>query len=124
VAWEAISAAVPVVISEASGVAMLLTREVPEEYRESAKAITVLGTQDPRLVRDEDAHRLAGALLEIARYRNHLRQQAIRLRDVLRAREFTWAKPANEILAATLGSVERRNPAPSQTAVLGFRTST
>lgn len=120
VAWEAISAAVPVVISEASGVAMLLAREVPKEYRGSAKSIAVLGTQDPQLVRDEDVDRLAAALLKIAHDQDHVRQQAIELRDELRAREFTWTKPANAILEATLGSVGERKQLYSQTAVLGL----
>jgi glycosyltransferase involved in cell wall biosynthesis len=119
VAWEAISAAVPVIVSKASGVAVLLEREVPEEYRESAKGITVLGNQDPQVVRDEDVQRLAMGLQEIACNGDHVRQQAVRLRDELRAREFTWTKAANAILAATLGAAKIKQQAGPQAAVLG-----
>lgn len=100
VAWEAIAAGVPLIISDKSGVYQLLEDLKDGLYLNAVKAIDVMGDATEPYFKEEDVATLSRKLTEIATD-SRARNRAICLREEL-LRHFTWTNCAKE-LAAALG---------------------
>ena len=109
VAWEAIGSAVPVVISDESGVYRLLKGECSGSgIGQSVAHVAVKGwlpasDEEPSHTAD-DVARVAEALLDIARRMPAAKQQALTLRRNLMALGFDWKGTALSLI----GSIEKR----------------
>jgi Tfp pilus assembly protein PilF len=97
VAWEAIAAGVPLIVSAKSGVHKLLKDNFAGDYT----AIDVAGQSVEPFYREDDCTRLAGAIIQAAKNRGLYKEKASRLRSRL-LDLYSWRKCAGE-LALALG---------------------
>jgi glycosyltransferase involved in cell wall biosynthesis/tetratricopeptide (TPR) repeat protein len=121
VAWEAIAAGVPLIISKQSGVYRLLEEEFPGNGTGCVYSIDVRGSSSIPFFKEEDLHSVAEALKNIAHQPEKARQQAGTLRGLL-INDYTWStcvvKAVNAfgwpLQKGSLLSVEQRpiTPAP------------
>jgi len=101
VAWEAIAAGVPLIVSKKSGVYRLLKEFNDGVYLSCVVPIDVAGSSSDPYFLDKDVASLAQALISVAKDPQLARQKAARLREALIS-EFTWAHCARK-MAALLG---------------------
>ena len=124
VAWEAIGAGVPLIVSRKSGVFRLLNEIDDGVYIALISPIDVAGTSEEPFFKDSDKAALAQAIIHIAKNPENFKSKASRLRQVL-AERFSWAECARsfgeginwtnfEVSAASTLSV---SPVPNQVKV-------
>ena len=90
VAWEAIAAGVPLILSKHSGVYNLLESELPGSGTGCVYPVDVHGSNREPFFKQEDLHSIADALKKIAHDPNKARQQAGTLRGLL-INQYTWS---------------------------------
>ncbi|WP_080416707.1 tetratricopeptide repeat protein [Burkholderia ubonensis] len=90
VAWEAIAAGVPLIISKQSGVYRLLEEKFPGNGTGCVYPVDVRGSSTKPFFRPEDLSSVAEALKNIAHQPEKARQQAGTLRGLL-INEYTWS---------------------------------
>jgi tetratricopeptide (TPR) repeat protein/glycosyltransferase involved in cell wall biosynthesis len=90
VAWEAIAAGVPLIISKHSGVYRLLEDKFPGSGTGCVYSIDVHGSNSIPFFKQEDLHSIAEALKNIAHQPEKARQQAGTLRGLL-INDYTWS---------------------------------
>jgi tetratricopeptide (TPR) repeat protein len=99
VAWEAIGAGVPLIVSRKSGVFRLLN-EVDDGIGASLViGVDVAGTSEEPYFRETDKSALAQAIIQVAKNPESYKQKASRLRQSL-TEKFTWANCARQFLQA------------------------
>ena len=94
VAWEAIAAGVPLIISKNSGVYRWLEEEFPGAGPGCVFAIQVAGAGESPFFREEDLRRVIGELKKVANNIHKARQQAGILRNLLG--KYSWPACAEE----------------------------
>lgn len=99
VAWEAIAAGVPLIVSNTSGVYALLKDHKNSMYLSLVHPIEVLGDSEAPFFQLADKHALAKLLHDIAKDPAAARSKAAQLREILSS-EFTWAYCARQFAAA------------------------
>lgn len=97
VAWEAIAAGVPLIVSKKSGVYRLLSELNDGAYLSWLFPIDVAGSSNDPYFLEKDVAGLSQALISIAKDPQRARQKAARLREALIS-EFTWANCARKIV--------------------------
>lgn len=90
VAWEAIAAGVPLIISKHSGVYNLLEDKFPGIGTGCVYSVDVRGSNSAPFFKPEDLHSIAEALKKIAHAPDKARQQAGTLRGLL-INDYTWS---------------------------------
>ncbi len=88
VAWEAIAAGVPLIISENSGVYRLLEEEYPGNGTGCVYAVNIRGAVDVPYFRSEDLQSVVSKLIEIANKPGEARRRSGALRSILGG--YTW----------------------------------
>jgi hypothetical protein len=99
VAWEAIGAGVPLIVSAKSGVYRLLKDLDDGLYTSWVTAIDIAGSSEHPFFQKRDCDTLAQALTQIAKDPNGYRNRAAQLREALSSK-FTWAKCARQLADA------------------------
>lgn len=96
VAWEAIAAGVPLIVSKKSGVYRFL-----EGLRKDnlVHAIDVKGKNSPPFFSDDDKENVANLLIKIAKNLSSFRTDALRLREELQS-DYQWRACADALLEA------------------------
>ncbi len=126
VAWEAIGAGVPLIVSNKSGVYRMLDELKHGLYTSYVTPIDVAGSNREPFFQESDVSNLAEALIGIAKNPKVARQKAASLREAL-CSEYTWASCAREFLgilgwqfntSEPMPTANFRMPAPSQPAAL------
>jgi|GEM_PF-1980399 len=97
VAWEAIAAGVPLILSENSGVYKLLKENHPGTERGFVFPVDVRGANDSPYFHTEDLEIVAEAITDIAKDPGRARKQASALRSQLS--DYTWAKCVEGVAA-------------------------
>ncbi len=95
VAWEAIAAGVPIILSKKSGVFQFLSEFKHGKCLNWIIGVDILGQSDEPFFRVEDKETIANALLEIAKSTSVYREKALLLRDELKD-EFSWLACATQ----------------------------
>jgi len=98
VAWEAIAAGVPLIISENSGVYRLLEEEYPGSGTGCIYAVNIRGAVDSPFFRSEDLQSVMSKLIEIANKPGEARRKAGVLRNMLG--RYTWPNCAEQAVQA------------------------
>lgn len=98
VAWEAIAAGVPLIVSVKSGVYKLLSDFEDGLYKGFVTSVDILGSGSDPWFKDNDLRTLSTALIQIAKNPPEYRAKALRLRDDLR-RHFSWENCAVNLLS-------------------------
>jgi tetratricopeptide (TPR) repeat protein/glycosyltransferase involved in cell wall biosynthesis len=98
VAWEAIAAGVPLIISESSGVFCLLDEKHTGAGTGCIYPINVLGSVDSPFFRPEDLQAVVTQLKTIAKDPGKARERASRLRELLQ--NYTWSACAEQAAKA------------------------
>lgn len=96
VAWEAIAAGVPIVLSKKSGAYQFLKERKKENL---VYAIDVKGKEEPPFFSDQDKENLADLLIQIAKNHSQARVDAHRLREELQT-DYRWPDCAKTLMAA------------------------
>ncbi|MDO8418232.1 MAG: tetratricopeptide repeat protein, partial [Agitococcus sp.] len=99
VAWEAIAAGVPLIISDKSGVYKFLEEYEQGLYTSYVHAIDVAGQSDTPFFTTDDLNTLADALLRIAKDAPKEREKSFKLRTAL-LQNFTWKNCAESLVTA------------------------
>ena len=99
VAWEAIAAGVPLIVSEKSGVYRLLQESDGGLFTRLVRVIDVRGSVTEPFFKLKDVEGLASELIDVAKDVNAARAQAIRLREAMATRH-TWSICAETFIAA------------------------
>lgn len=89
VAWEAIAAGVPLILSQKSGVYRLLNEFENGLYRSMVTVIEVRGSNQEPWFHPSDLDGLAGALISVAKDPSAFREKAARLRQNF-LKNFSW----------------------------------
>lgn len=97
-AWEAISLAVPVIISKNSGVSQLIHREFDSSHAKLLRVVDIKGAIDGDEPNESDVLCVAKHILEVARDPKRAKADAIGLRDLLRAKGYTWEQAAGVLV--------------------------
>ncbi|MBO0496882.1 tetratricopeptide repeat protein [Pseudomonas sp. Marseille-Q1929] len=97
VAWEAIAAGVPLIVSKKSGVYRFLKSFNDGLYISCVTPIDIAGSSTDPYFLPKDVNELAQALINIAKEPQIARQKAARLREALIS-EYTWADCAKQIV--------------------------
>jgi glycosyltransferase involved in cell wall biosynthesis len=105
VAWEAIAAGVPLILSEQSGVYRLLDEEYAGAGTGSVYSLDILGAESYPFFREEDLQSTVAALKKIADNPGKARKQASILRNMLGDR--TWAACAEQVVKAFDWNLEK-----------------
>jgi glycosyltransferase involved in cell wall biosynthesis len=106
VAWEAIAAGVPLIVSEHSGVYRLLDEEYHGAGTGSVYSLDVLGAESAPFFREEDLQATVAALKKIADNPSKARKQASILRNRLLG-DRTWAACAEQAMKAFEWGLEK-----------------
>ncbi|MEG1039598.1 MAG: glycosyltransferase [Pseudomonas sp.] len=109
VAWEAMAAGVPVILSDKSGAYQMLEEWQGGLYKEHVTALDVRGSNIDPFYRDDDVVSLV-AKLNIVGNDSAKRRQALSLREALLA-EFTWTACARQCTAALGWTITEATPA-------------
>ncbi len=99
VAWEAIAAGVPLIVSNTSGVYALLKEHKSSMYLSLVHPIEVLGHGETPFFQLADKQSLAKLLHDVAKDPAAARSKAARLREAFSS-DFTWAHCARQFAAA------------------------
>jgi len=99
VAWEAIAAGVPLILSEKSGVCRWLNEFQDGWHRSLVTVIEVRGSNQEPWFHQSDLEKLAEALILIAKNPQEFRQKAARLRENF-LRFFSWEACAKNLIKA------------------------
>lgn len=105
VAWEAIAAGVPLIVSEKSGVYQLLRETQDGLYTGMVRKIDVRGSVAEPFFHPKDVDNLADALIDVAKDIRSARAQAARLREGMAS--YTWSNCAETFVAAVGWSMPR-----------------
>ncbi len=98
VAWEAIAAGVPLIVSKNSGVYHLLEELFPGDGTGCVSPVDVQGAVDMPFFRQEDLEAVVDALTAIANDPKTARRKAGRLRSILE--DYTWSACAEQAAEA------------------------
>ena len=106
-AYEAISAGVPVIISDSIGLYHFLNKVVKGNTNGLFRSIKVSGLTDKKTgaPREEDVDNLASSILNALSYYKSSKSAAIMLRNMLRNEGYSWENCANEFLNNVLDLV-------------------
>jgi tetratricopeptide (TPR) repeat protein/glycosyltransferase involved in cell wall biosynthesis len=99
VAWEAIAAGVPLVLSQNSGVYQLLDGIHNRMFTPLVQGLDLQGQVDDPFFTDADKTKVAQAIITIARSPETWRTNSARLREEL-LKDYTWASCAMNFVAA------------------------
>lgn len=99
VAWEAIAAGVPLILSSKSGAYRLLKELESGVYTSMVSVIEVAGSNQEPHFREEDLNTLAAALIQIAKNPAEHRKKAIQLRRDLLS-QYSWDHCAKQLTDA------------------------
>jgi glycosyltransferase involved in cell wall biosynthesis/tetratricopeptide (TPR) repeat protein len=99
VAWEAIAAGIPLIVSNKSGVYQLLKEYEDGLYTNSVTAIDIRGNNVPPFFQELDLDDLSNAIINIAKDPKRAREKAIKLREKL-CSVFTWKACADSFVSA------------------------
>ena len=113
VAWEAIAAGVPLIISTKSGAFRTLKEFDDGVYTSCVMQIDVAGSSSEPYFLKKDVEILAQAIIGVAKNPSEARQKAVRLREVM-SNKFTWTSCARQVWDAfdwTM-DVDQHNPDP------------
>jgi tetratricopeptide (TPR) repeat protein len=100
VAWEAIAAGVPLIVSKKSGVYKFLKNEQAGLYKGFVQAIDIQGTSvAPDYFTEQDKDAIGAALIEVAKNSGQWRQKSQKLREAL-LRRYTWTHCAQQFVNA------------------------
>lgn len=105
VAWEAIAAGVPLIVSEKSGVYQLLRETQDGLYIGMVRKIDVRGSAAEPFFHPMDVDNLADALIDVAKDVRTARAQAVRLREAMAS--YSWSNCAEAFVAAVGWSMPR-----------------
>lgn len=97
VAWEAIAAGIPLVLSKDSGVYELIKKNYPGLEDGLVWAVDINGQIDPPYFSPSDLETVSSAILKIAKNPKTAREKAIRLRETLAI--YTWAACAEQVVS-------------------------
>lgn len=103
VAWEAIGAGVPIIVSKKSGVFRLITEIDDGVYVSLISSFDVFGQSESPYFTNADCENLAQAIIRVAKDSTAFRKKASRLREAL-AERFSWSECARQV-ASHLGWV-------------------
>lgn len=118
VAYEAISAGVPVIISDNSGLHRFLENKKGEDVRGLYKVVHIEGnTDDFGKPAEADIKSVSDAILEIFRNYRNCKQDALRLREILRNEQYTWDNQAGTLLNLIHDLQDGNNDALEETTV-------
>lgn len=116
VAWEAIAAGVPLIVSKKSGVYRFLKNEQEGRFENFAQAIDIQGTSvGPDFFTEQDRDSIGDALINLAKDGNLWRQRSQKLREALLQR-YTWADCAGQFVQAVGWQI--RAPMPSEVGMV------
>lgn len=129
VAWEAIAAGVPLIISTKSGAFRMLKEFDDGVYTSCVMQIDVAGSSSEPYFLQKDVDSLAQAVIGVAKNPLESRKKAVRLREVM-SNKFTWAACARQVADAFSwtneveqeiinASVDTNNPAPTPQSSIG-----
>lgn len=116
VAWEAIAAGVPLIVSNKSGVHRLLQEWEDGLYQQLVQTIDVRGSVDQPYYHAKDLEALTAAIIQVAKDPQDAQKKAARLRETL-ASTFTWHRCALD-LAVALGWKFAHGPINAETNVI------
>lgn len=89
VAWEAIAAGTPLIVSKKSGVFKFLEEFEGGIYASLVMPVTILGTTKEPYYSEKDIKELADQIINVAKNPKEAREKAARLREALMTK-FTW----------------------------------
>lgn len=115
VAWEAISAGVPLILGKNSGVYRLLEEEHPGTEKGFVYPVDVRGSTKEPFFHNEDLKAVSKALTSIANNLGKAKKQAASLRDQLS--QYTWANCAEEAMRAFGWSLQKGSIPQSEVEV-------
>jgi glycosyltransferase involved in cell wall biosynthesis len=98
VAWEAIAAGVPLILSKKSGVFRLLNEADNGLYTALIIPLDVAGSSEEPYFLPQDLSNLAQAIIQVAKDPAGFKQRATRLREAL-AKQYTWAECARGLVS-------------------------
>lgn len=107
VAWEAIAAGVPLIISTKSGAFRMLKEFDDGVYTSCVIQIDVKGSSSEPFFLEKDVESLAQAVIGVAKNPLEARQKAARLREVM-SNKFTWANCARQVFHASGWTIEEK----------------
>lgn len=105
VAWEAIAAGVPLIISNKSGAFRMLKEFEDGVYTSCVTSIDVAGSSSEPYFLAKDVSNLAQTIISVAKDPIAARQKAARLREALSSK-FTWASCARQVADALEWRIE------------------
>ncbi len=106
VAWEAIAASVPLILSSASGAYRLLKDHKSGAYTSCVQVIDVEGSHQDPFYTEQDKNKLANAVIQVASKPRVYKDKAVELRREL-INYYTWAKCAQSMIDALDWSIDR-----------------
>jgi glycosyltransferase involved in cell wall biosynthesis len=109
VAWEAIAAGVPLILSQKSGVYRFLREWKTSLFLGSIASIDIRGANAEPFFLPKDLDDVASAVIAIAKNPQNARTKASQLREDLLSNGFTWETCARRLLSA-LGLVQNSVP--------------
>lgn len=118
VAWEAIAAGVPIVVSENTGVAALIRRELGEAAR-NVEIVPIRAAADPTHVPTADMDDVSKSLRKIAADGDIARTHARILRNALISKGYGWAQAAATVVEWCVSRSAHFCDRPWRTAVVG-----
>ena len=97
VAWEAIAAAIPLIVSKKSGVYKLLASTRGEALTRHVYPVDIKGRVDAPFFHDDDLRTVQDAILSVASDQERARERAAMLREAAQA-QFTWRECCKDFL--------------------------
>ncbi|KGP89051.1 glycosyltransferase, partial [Paenibacillus sp. MAEPY1] len=97
--WEAISAEIPLILSEQSGLFIFLQELLGKDIHEYVYALNINGDYS-EIFNDKDIDNVVNYLLNIHKKRMNAKKQAGKLKEILQEKGFTWENTAKAIYKA------------------------
>jgi glycosyltransferase involved in cell wall biosynthesis len=116
VAWEAVGAGVPLIVSKKSGVYRLLNDFDDGVLIPLLNPVDISGTSEEPYFLEKDLNSLTQEIIRVAKDPAGARKRAVRLRQVL-AERFTWAECGREFARAIGWQLSLRETFPHQPTI-------
>ena len=115
-AIEAVSAGVPLIVSKSSGFYKSLLERKIENY---VHGVEIKGASEYPFYAKEDLQNVSNELYDIYHDQDKAKKEALKLKDMLISKGFTWETCANTIIQSVFSSVYVNEPTIEEKEVVG-----